>query len=292
MKKSSDRKFQVFGHGLMIIYCVLCVLPFVLLFVASFTDEATIIRDGYSFLPARFSLGAYEYLFGESSQILRGYANAVFVTAVGTLLNVAMTMGLAYMLSRKDFPLHKFANFYVFFTMLFNGGLVPTYILYTNYLHVKNTYWGLIIPALLVNAFYIMIARTYISSNIPMELLEAARIDGAGEFRVYGQLVLPLSRPIVATVGLFCGLAYWNDWMRRIFSQEFQLVFKLFLLLGSQIFKMLLETGRKGKRIRHYSASNFSNRASTLSKTGCSPDAIFTFTSAISSRSSFRYFFG
>lgn len=215
MNKKS--KFQIFGHGLMLVYCVLCVLPFLLLFIASFTDEATIIRSGYSFWPEKLSLGAYKYLFTEGGQILRGYGNAVLVTAVGTALNVMMTMGLAYMLSRKDFPLSKFANFYVFFTMLFNGGLVPTYIMYTNYLHVKNTYWGLIVPALLVNAFYIMITRTYISGNIPMELLEAAKIDGAGEFRVYGRLILPLSRPIVATVGLFCGLAYWNDWMNGLY---------------------------------------------------------------------------
>ena len=134
------------------------------------------------------------------------------VTLVGTILGLSFTVALAYALSIKELPGHKALMIFVFFTMLFNGGLVPTYFMYVNYFHIKNTYAALLIPYLLVNAFNVMLVRTYFANNIPSSIIEAARIDGAGEFRIFFKIVLPISTPILATAGMLIGLAYWNDW--------------------------------------------------------------------------------
>ena len=216
-KLNSNRGFQTAGHLILGIYSILCLIPFILLFMSSISDEEAIIREGYSLWPRSFSLSAYDYLMEEGSQIFRAYGMTVLSTLVGTSLGVMVTMMLGYTLSRKDFPKRKVLNFYVFFTMLFNGGLVPTYLMYTEYLHIKNTFWALVIPALLVNGFNLMITRSFLQSNIPVPLIEAAEIDGAGEYYIFGKVVFPLAKPIVATIGLFIGIAYWNDWMNGLY---------------------------------------------------------------------------
>ena len=153
----------------------------------------------------------------QRAQIFRAYGVTILVTLIGVLIGLSMTMLYGYALSRPQFPGKKFFSFYLFFTMLFNGGLVPTYILYTRTLHVKNTIWGLILPGLLMGAFNVILVRSFIQSTVPEALVEAAEIDGAGQFQTFFKIVLPISKPIVATVGLFIGVGYWNSWQNGLY---------------------------------------------------------------------------
>ena len=210
-------KFQIAAHILMIILSVLCLFPFLLLIMSSVTDEQALIRDGYSIFPSMFSLDAYKYIFRNAATIFRAYGTTIMVTVIGTVANLVLTTLLAYPLSRKDLPHRNVWSFIVFFTMLFNGGLVPSYIMWTQYFHIKNTYAALIVPALMMGAFYVIMMRTNLSQNIPEEVLEAARIDGAGEWKILIKVVLPMSLPIIATLMLLVGLAYWNDWMNGLY---------------------------------------------------------------------------
>lgn len=212
-----SQKFQIFAHILMLLLCICCLFPFLLLIVSSFSDEQTLIREGYSIIPRSFSLAAYQYIFRNAATIFRAYGTTIFVTVVGTVINIILTTLLAYPLSRKDLPHRNVWSFLVFFTMLFNGGLVPSYIMWTQYFHIKNSYAALIVPALMMGAFYVIMMRTNLAQNIPEEVLEAARIDGAGEWKILGRIVLPMSLPIVATLMLLVGLAYWNDWMNGLY---------------------------------------------------------------------------
>ncbi|OMC72497.1 sugar ABC transporter permease [Paenibacillus sp. FSL H7-0326] len=196
----------------MIAFSLFCLIPFVLLISASFTDQEEIIAHGYSFIPRDFSIDAYTYLLDRGSDIARAYGITIFVTVVGTAASVAISALLAYPLSRSVTPHRTLIMFLVFFTMLFHGGLVPSYLVYTQLFHVKNTIFALIIPGLLMNGFYVMMMRTFFQSTIPPALVEAAQIDGAGEFRTLWNVVLPLSTPVMATIGLFSCIMYWNDW--------------------------------------------------------------------------------
>lgn len=213
----NNKTFQVVANILMILLAILCVFPFVLLVISSFTEESTLLRDGYSLFPANWSAESYAYMFKKSSTIMRAYGVTVFVSVVGTAASMLLTILMAYPLSRHDLPHRSLFAFYVFFTMLFNGGLVPSYIMWTRYFHIKNTIWALIIPALLLNAFYIIMMRTYFTTNVPDAVIEAARIDGAGEWRVLFGIVLPMSLPMIATLGLLIGLSYWNDWKNGLY---------------------------------------------------------------------------
>ncbi len=204
--------FQFCANLLMAILTVCCLFPFLLLLMSSLTDETTLIREGYSIFPSKFGLDSYLYLWKNAAKIGRAYGITVLVTAVGTMVSMLMTILMAYPLSRKELYGRNAFAFFVFFTMLFNGGLVPTYIMYTRYLHIKNTLWALLIPSLLVSAFYVIMMRTYFTTNIPEAIIEAARIDGAGEWRTLFTVVLPLSGPMLATLALLIGLGYWNDW--------------------------------------------------------------------------------
>lgn len=206
------KKRAILPEIVLIILSVICLIPFVLLFVASLTDEMELIANGYSFWPGKWSLAAYEYLWLQGKVIVRAYGITILVTLLGTVMGILIISMLAYPLSRRDLPFGKVFAFFVFFTMLFNGGLVPTYLMYVQYFHIKNTLLGLLIPGLLVNSFYVMIMRTYFASNIPAALIESAYIDGASEFKIYKKIIMPLSVPIIVTIGLFVAIAYWNDW--------------------------------------------------------------------------------
>lgn len=212
MKTREERVFQAVSHVVMILTSAACVTPFLLLIISSFTDNNTIVANGYSFFPEKWGLDAYRYLYQRSGQILRAYGVTVLVTAVGTAGNLLLTTLLAYPLSRADLPGRKPLSFIVFFTMLFSGGLVPTYLLYTTYLGVKNTLAGLIVPLLLLNAYWVMIMRTFFQNSIPKAVIESAQIDGASELRIFWGIILPMGKPIIATVCLFAGITYWNDW--------------------------------------------------------------------------------
>lgn len=212
-----DRVQQILMHVFMIILVLCCVLPFLLMVMASFTDEQTLIRNGYSFFPEKFSLETYQYIMRSASTIFRGYFMTILVTVIGTFCNITMTVLFAYPLSRKDLPYRNVLSFILFFTMLFNGGLVPTYMMYANTFHIKNTIWALLIPNLMMNAFYVIMMRSFFTASIPDSLIEAAKLDGASEMKILTKVILPLSKPMLVTLVLMVGLTYWNDWMNGMY---------------------------------------------------------------------------
>lgn len=197
---------------LLFIIAIACIAPFALLFVSSITDEGTIIREGYSLFPKKLSLYAYEYLRDNVAAMARAGGISIFVTVIGTSASVFVMALLAYPLSRKGIPFAKGLTFFVFFTMLFNGGLVPTYLVYTKAFGIKNTVLALIVPYLLVRPFYVLLMKTFYSSSVHPAFIESAKIDGAGEWTIFFKIVFPLSLPVIATVGLFQLVNYWNDW--------------------------------------------------------------------------------
>lgn len=217
MISKDQKRWQMAANIILGLSSALALLPFLLLIIASFTDDKTAMSQGYTYFPKKWSLGAYEYLLASGERYVRAYGMTILVTIAGTSVCIMMTALLAYMLSKKNLPGVKVLNFLVIFTMLFNGGLVPAYMIYTNVFHIKNTVWALIIPNLLMNAFMIMLVRNYFEHSIPEELYESARIDGANEFYIFFKIVLPLSVPILATVGLMTGIAYWNDWQNGLY---------------------------------------------------------------------------
>ncbi|MFD0681112.1 MULTISPECIES: carbohydrate ABC transporter permease [unclassified Paenibacillus] len=201
---------------LFIIVSCFCLIPLILLITASITDEQTIIVNGYSLFPSEISWEAYEFLFRDSATIVRAYGISILVTVIGTVTSLVITSLLAYPISRNEMPFRNFLSFFVFFTMLFNGGLVPTYLVYTQLIPLKNTFWALIIPGLLLNAFYVILMRTFFTQSIPAPVIESAYIDGAGELKIFYKIVMPLSLPVLATVGLFQTIHYWNDWFNGL----------------------------------------------------------------------------
>lgn len=210
--KNSLPKLATVGiHSMFTIYSLLCIIPLILVIMVSISDETAIVKNGYSFWPSQFSFAAYEFLFKDASSIVRAYGVSIAVTLIGTITSMIVIALYAYPISRKDFPHAKFFTFFVFFTMLFNGGLVPWYLVYVQLLDLKNTMLALIMP-LLVAAFFVLITRTFFQTTIPQAILESANIDGAGELTIFFRIVLPLSLPVLATVALFQTLTYWNDW--------------------------------------------------------------------------------
>lgn len=214
---TKNKPFIAAAYVLMALLVLSCVVPFLLLISSSLTDEATIVVNGYSLIPQKLSFDAYEYLWQARGGILQAYLMSLIVTAVGVLGNVTLTILYAYPLSRRDLPGRRFFSLFLFFTMLFNGGLVPTYMVYTQIFSVSDSISGLIVPYLLMNAFSVIMTRTYINSNIADEVLEAARIDGAGEFQCLGRVVLPLCKPIIGTIALMAMIAYWNNWTNGMY---------------------------------------------------------------------------
>lgn len=212
-----DTKYQVVINTVLIILSLMCVMPFMLLISSSITSETALVKTGYRFWPTEIDLSAYKYLLMDSTSIVRGYAISFFVTIVGTLASLMLTTLYAYPLSRKNLPGRNIFAFYIFFTMLFNGGLVPGYMMWTQMFHIKNTIFALIVPGLLLNAFNVIMMRTYFTTNIPEEVLEAARIDGGGELYILTKVVLPMSKPIIVTLVLLIGLSYWNDWLNGLY---------------------------------------------------------------------------
>jgi putative aldouronate transport system permease protein len=217
------RVSHVIIHTCLLVISLLFLAPLVLMISASFSSEADISRYGYSLIPQSFSTEAYQYILNDPSLLLTAYGVTITVTVVGTSLAVLIMALLAYPLSRKDFFLRKPLSFYVFFTLLFNGGVVPLYILVTRYLQLKDTLGALILPYL-VMPWYVLLLRTYFAA-LPRELIDAAKADGAGEWRIFFQIVVPLSRPAIATVALFSALVFWNDWyLALLFITDSRLV--------------------------------------------------------------------
>ena len=205
------------AHAVLILLTLAAIVPFVLLIIASFTDNNVAITEGFSFFPSKWSTDAYHYIVNEKDTMLRAYGITIVVTLIGTTLGLLISVMLAYSLANSDLPGRNFMTFFVTLTMLFNGGLVPTYLIYTNVFHIKDTLAALIVPNLLMNGFNVILIRNYFATGVPTVLYEAARIDGASEFYIFYRIALPLSKPILATVGLLMGIAYWNDWQNGLY---------------------------------------------------------------------------
>ena len=195
----------------------MAVIPFILLVIASFSDNQWVMANGISFFPKEWSTSAYAYILNEWGTIGRAYIMTIIVTVIGTVLSVLLTTTLAYALTDKSLPGVKILSFLCIFTMLFNGGIVASFYVWVNVFNIRNTIWALIFPNLMMNAFNIILVKNYYNSSIPDSLKEAARIDGAGEIRIFTQIVFPLSKPIIATIGLMTAIAYWNDWTNGLY---------------------------------------------------------------------------
>jgi putative aldouronate transport system permease protein len=215
---SGGRKvYQVSINVTLVIVTLCMVLPMVLLFISSITEERELIINGYSFFPKKLGFTAYQYIITNASSVFRAYGITIFVTAFGTIATSLLTSLMAFPLSLRDLPGRNIISFFVFFTMLFSGGLVPSYIMWTSVFHIKNTMWAYIFPNFLLSAFNIILVRTYFQASIPVDIYNAAKIDGAGYPTIYWRVVLPLGKPILVTISLFAGLNYWNDWTNGLY---------------------------------------------------------------------------
>ncbi len=216
-RMGSEKVFHYVALTVMILIAIYCITPFILMLSVSFSSEEAISKFGYRFWPSKFSTAAYSFLWAKRLTIGRCYLLTILVTTAGTLTNLVLTSLFAYPLSRKDFKARNVLAFVVFFTCMFNGGLTASYIVWTRIFHVKDTIWALILPGGLMGAMNVLLVRNYYSASIPYAIIEAARMDGAGELRIYSKIMVPLSKPVLATVGLFAAVGYWNNWTNGLY---------------------------------------------------------------------------
>ena len=202
---------KIIVHAFIIGFAVACLIPFILVISSSLTSQASLNQFGYCFWPKEFSIEAYSLLF-KSGTVIPSYGVTIFITVVGTVLSMLVTCACAYALSRKNMHFRGAIAFFIYFTMLFSGGLVPTYLWVTRYLHLSDSLWSLILPSL-VNAWNLLLMRNFFN-GIPEALSESASIDGANDIKILFSIILPVSLPGIATVGLFYALAYWNEWYK------------------------------------------------------------------------------
>lgn len=205
-----SKSFAIVGYSIMTIITVISFIPFWLMISASFSDEVSVLTEGFSLIPHKFSLDAYRSIFMGFDQLLRAYGITIIVTLVGTIISMLLTSMTGYVLMRQDFKHRNKVSFFIYFTSLFSGGVIPIYILYVKYLNLKNSIWALILPCLL-SPWNIFLMRNYMKS-IPYSLIDAATIDGANDWQTYVKVIMPLCKAGLATVGLFVALTYWNDW--------------------------------------------------------------------------------
>lgn len=198
-----------------VILAIICILPVVLVFMVSISSEQSIQNFGYRFWPKEFSVQAYSYLYNSKDSILRAFGISIIVTILGTIIGLILNTTIAYALSRKNFKFKSFFTWVIFIPMLFNGGMISSYIVVSNMLNLKDTIWALILP-MAVSSFNIIILRTFFQTTIPDSLIESAKLDGASQLRIFTTIVLPISLPAIATIGLFLTFAYWNDWYNAL----------------------------------------------------------------------------
>lgn len=214
---AESKRFRLFCTIVLTILAVIALLPILLIVIASVTDEKALLANGYTFFPAKLSPDSYYYMVRQGSMIVRSYGITILTTVVGTAAGVLFTTMLAYPMARSSFKYRNIMSFFVFFTMLFNGGVVASYIMWSRIISIRNTIWALIVPNYLVTAFNVFLVRNYYATGIPEALIESAQIDGGNEFIIFLRIMLPLSIPVIATVALFSGLAYWNDWVNGLY---------------------------------------------------------------------------
>lgn len=227
--KDEGRGIRIFIHIFMVVLCFVSLYAFLIVLGSSFQSQEEIYEYGYLAFPKSLSLEAYKFIFNAPQTIIRSYGVTFFTTAVGSILGLWLTATYGYVISRRDYPYAKFFSVVMLFTMLFNGGMVASYIVNTQWLHLNNNVWVLILP-LMVNPWNVILMKSFFA-DIPSEVIEAAKIDGAGEFRIFAGIVLPMSKPVLASVGLFSVLAYWNDYMSSLLYIENEGLYKLQYLL-------------------------------------------------------------
>ena len=209
IKKSTN----VFFNIIFIILSALCIFPIVFVFSISISSETSIQKNGYQLIPQELSAAAYQFLWNERGTILHATFISILVTALGIILSVLLTTPMVYVVSRNTYKLKSFYTWVIFIPMIFNGGMLAGYVVNTNILHLRNSIWALILP-LAVSPFNIVICKTFFKTTIPDSIVESAKIDGAGQLRIFAQIILPISKPIIATIALFAAFGYWNDWFQ------------------------------------------------------------------------------
>ncbi len=227
--------FNILGYSLILVSVILCLIPFIMLISGSLTSEASIAQYGYGIVPKELSFEAYRLLFKYPEDVIRAYGVSIFITIVGTIAGLFIITMTAYVISRKDFKHRNKLTFFFYFTTLFNGGILSTYIFLIRYLHLKDNYLALILP-IIINIFYLLIMRSFMSA-IPDSISESAKIDGAGDFTIFIKLILPLSKAGLATIGLFYALDYWNDWYNAMLYitdyKKYPLQYMLYQMLSA-----------------------------------------------------------
>ncbi len=228
--------FNIISYSLLAIAAIICVVPFILILSGSFTDNATILHEGYSLLPRDFSVEAYKTVFKAPKDILQAYKMNFYYTGVGTFVGLMMITLTGYVISRKEFKYRNNISFLIYFTSIFGGGTIPWYLMYANVLGLKGTTFAIWFPALM-SPFLVVLMRTFIVGSVPDAITESAKIDGAGHVTIFTKIVLPVLGPGLATIGLFLALGYWNDWFRSsMFSTDsttWQLQFYLYNMLNA-----------------------------------------------------------
>ena len=210
-----SKPVNILFNIVMLLLALACVLPMVLIISISLSAESSLNEYGYQFIPKTFSLDGYRYIFTQSPAIVRALGVSVLVTVTGTVLGVMLNALMGYVISRKSYKLQKFFVWYVFIPMIFNGGLVSSYFIIGNFLRLSNTIWVLILP-LAVSSYNIILCKTFFRATIPDSLIESANIDGASELAIFFRIIIPLSKPVLATIALFLSFAYWNDWFTSL----------------------------------------------------------------------------
>lgn len=210
MKK--DFGFELLGYIVLGFFSFICIIPFIIMIAASFSKEISLTIQGYSVWPETISFDAYSYILNNLSIFGRSIGISIFITIVGTIAHTVLAATLAYPLTKEDMPGKAFFSFLIVITILINGGLVPTYLVYTEIFHIKNTIWALLVPSLLLNGYSIILMRSFLSHTIPKAVIEAASIDGASEWKIFISIIIPMAKPILTTVALMSGMNYWNDW--------------------------------------------------------------------------------
>ncbi|MDE6220703.1 MAG: carbohydrate ABC transporter permease [Lachnospiraceae bacterium] len=209
IKQSTNIVFNI----VFLILAVMCVIPLLFVFSISITDEEALRVSGYQLIPAQFSGSAYKFLWNERGMILRAAFMSVLVTILGTIIAIALDTSMGYVVSRRNFKLKKLYTWLIFIPMVFNGGMLASYVVVNNILGLSNTIWALILP-LACSSFSVTICRTFFRTTVPDSIIESAKIDGAGQFRIWSQIVMPISKPVIATIGMFAAFGYWNDWFQ------------------------------------------------------------------------------
>jgi len=209
IKKSTNIVFNI----VFLILAVMCVIPLLFVFSISITDEEALRTNGYQLIPSVLSGSAYKFLWNERGMILRAAFMSILVTIVGTIIAIALDTSMGYVVSRRNFKLKTLYTWLIFIPMVFNGGMLASYVVVNNILGLSNTIWALILP-LACSSFSVTICRTFFRTTVPDSIIESAKIDGAGQFRIWSQIVMPISKPVIATIGMFAAFGYWNDWFQ------------------------------------------------------------------------------